>query len=76
MLLHGRRREGGVVDGDRAIPRQMQLLARLMSSDELSQWRFHGVPLFLTSAARVTEVLSEAALRGETIYEEMPIKGR
>jgi hypothetical protein len=44
-----------------------------MSAEELVRWRFHGVPLFVTSAARVTEVLVAAAERGETIYAPMPI---
>ena len=48
-------------------------LKRLLGPDELIRWRFHGVPLFVTSAARVTEVLIDAALRGETIYDAMPI---
>lgn len=49
-------------------------LEKLLDSDELVQWRFHGAPLFVTSAARVTEVLIDAALRGETIYDAMPIR--
>jgi aminoglycoside 3-N-acetyltransferase len=54
--------------------RRAELLERLLSPDELIRWRFHGVPLFVTSAARVTEVLVDAALRGETIYDAMPIR--
>jgi aminoglycoside 3-N-acetyltransferase len=50
------------------ISRRLEFLEELMSPQELVQWRFHGVPLFVTDAGRVTEVLSEAALRGETIY--------
>jgi aminoglycoside 3-N-acetyltransferase len=46
----------------------------LLGPDELVHWRFHGVPLFVTSAARVTDVLMDAALRGETIYDAMPIR--
>lgn len=53
--------------------RRLELVERLLGSDELIRWRFHGVPLFTTPAARVTDVLISAALRGETIYEEMPI---
>lgn len=56
------------------IGRRLQLLERLMDSDELVQWRFHGVALFATSAARVTDVLVDAALRGETLYQPMPIR--
>jgi hypothetical protein len=54
--------------------RRAERLDRLLSSDELLRWRFHGVPLYVTSAARVTEVLIDAALRGETIYDAMPIR--
>jgi len=56
--------------------RRLELLERLMSAQELLRWRFHGVPLFVTSAGRVTEVLVAAAQRGETIYEEAPIRAR
>ncbi len=55
--------------------RRMELLERLLGPDELVRWRFHGVPLFVTSAARVTEALLDAALHGETIYEALPIGG-
>lgn len=54
--------------------RRLEYLGRLLGPDELTRWRFHGVPLFVTSASRVTEALSDAALRGETIYESMPIR--
>jgi len=53
--------------------RRIERLEQLLGPDELVQWRFHGAPLFVTSAARVTEVLMDAALRGETIYDAMPI---
>jgi aminoglycoside 3-N-acetyltransferase len=49
-------------------------LEQLLDRDELVKWRFHGVPLFVTSAARVTQVLMDAAGRGETIYDAMPIR--
>lgn len=54
--------------------RRLERLELLLGPDELIRWRFHGVPLFVTSAARVTEALMEAALRGETIYDAMPIR--
>jgi aminoglycoside 3-N-acetyltransferase len=54
--------------------RRIERLERLLGPDELFQWRFHGVPLFVTSAERVTDVLVDAALRGETIYDAMPIR--
>ena len=56
--------------------RRLERLERLLAPGELVQWRFHGVPLYVTSAARVTEALTEAALRGETIYDAMPIGAR
>ena len=56
------------------VPRRLDRLERLLGSEELVQWRFHGVPLFVTSAARVTDVLAAAAARGETIYDEKPIR--
>jgi aminoglycoside 3-N-acetyltransferase len=60
--------------GDGPIERQTSLLGQLLDREELSQWTFHGVPLFATTAGRVTEVLTAAALRGETIYQPMPIR--
>jgi aminoglycoside 3-N-acetyltransferase len=56
--------------------RRLERLERLLGPDELIRWRFRGVPLFVTSASRVTEVLTQAALRGETIYDAMPIGGK
>ena len=53
--------------------RRLERLERLLTDDELVQWRFHGVALFVTDARRVTEALVEAALRGETIYDRQPI---
>ena len=53
---------------------RLEPLKRLLGRDDLIRWRFHGVPLYVTSAARVTEVLTDAALRGETVYEVMPIR--
>jgi len=54
--------------------RRIERLEHLLDPEELVEWRFHGVPLFVTSAERVTDVLIEAALRGETIYDAMPIR--
>jgi aminoglycoside 3-N-acetyltransferase len=59
---------------EQVMGRRLDRLERVLGPDELVQWRFHGVPLFITSASRVTEVLTEAALRGETIYDAMPIR--
>jgi aminoglycoside N3'-acetyltransferase len=55
-------------------PRRLERLEQLLDSEELVRKRFHGVPLFVTTAARVTDALIEAALRGETIYDAMPIR--
>ena len=54
--------------------RRIERLEQLLGRGELVQWRFRGVPLFVTSAARVTEALIDAALRGETIYDALPIR--
>lgn len=62
--------------GEAGLARRVELLERLLGADELVCWRFHGAPLFVASAARVTEVLVDAALRGETIYEAMPIAAK
>ena len=59
---------------DRALRRQPIRLGHLLGPDELAQWTFHGVPLFATTAAGVTEALIAAALRGETIYDALPIR--
>jgi aminoglycoside 3-N-acetyltransferase len=54
--------------------RRLEYLERILGPAELTRWRFHGVPLFVTSASAVTDALRDAALRGETIYESMPIR--
>ena len=47
----------------------LRLLWSLLSKDELREWRFHGVPMFVIPQARVvTERLMEAARKGITIY--------
>lgn len=56
--------------------RRLERLEQLLGPDELIRWRFHGVRMFLTTAARVTEALTMAALRGETIYDALPIRRR
>jgi hypothetical protein len=40
-----------------------------MSPSSLREWRFHNVPLFAARAREVTETLTSAALRGETLYD-------
>jgi aminoglycoside 3-N-acetyltransferase len=56
--------------------RRLERLEYLLTPEELVRWRFHGVPLFVTAASRVTEALVAAAQRGETIYDAKPIRPR
>jgi|GEM_PF-656064 len=47
---------------------QGSILRTLLSSEELMERKFHGVPLWRTSAGRVTTCLLEAASQGITFY--------
>jgi aminoglycoside 3-N-acetyltransferase len=49
-------------------PRKMQRLRKLMAPDHLREWTFHGVPMFYTRAAWVTEDLLAAARQGRTLH--------
>jgi hypothetical protein len=69
---HLHRYDLALTNGD--LTRRMERLEYLLTPNELVRWRFHGVPLFITSAARVTEALIEAALKGQTIYDATPIQ--
>jgi aminoglycoside 3-N-acetyltransferase len=51
------------------------LLEQWLAPGELTRWRFHGVRLFTTTAARVTQALVEAARAGRTLYEEPAATG-
>ena len=51
-------------------PRDMWKLRQIMSPTDLQEWSFHGVPMFATRAARVTECIIDAAKKGLTIYNE------
>jgi len=51
-----------------AQPTQGSILRTLLSPEELMERKFHGVPLWKTSANRVTECLLEAAPKGITFY--------
>ena len=52
----------------------LRILWSVLSKDELVEWRFHGVPMFLVPQAGVlTERLIEAARRGVTIYGTVPV---
>jgi hypothetical protein len=52
------------------------ILRSLMSPSELMERRFHGVPLWKTSAPRVMECLSEAMSRGITLFGRVPMPAR
>ena len=66
--------EGGRHDytlglADRTKKLDLRVLWSVLSKDELVEWRFHGVPMFVVPQAGVlTERLIEAARRGVTIY--------
>jgi aminoglycoside 3-N-acetyltransferase len=52
----------------------LRVLWSLLSKEELVEWRFHGVPMFMISRASVvTERLIAAARRGVTIFGNVPV---
>jgi aminoglycoside 3-N-acetyltransferase len=54
---------------DRTKKLDLRILWSLLSKDELVEWQFHGVPMFvIPSAGILTERLIDAAHRGITIY--------
>ena len=54
---------------DRTKKLDLTILWSVLAKDELVEWRFHGVPMFLVPQAGVlTKRLVEAAGRGITIY--------
>jgi len=68
-----------LVDGIEEIPftlrsrslqwqRDMWRLREIMEPSSLREWKFHGVPLFATRAAKVTESIMECAKLGRTLY--------
>jgi aminoglycoside N3'-acetyltransferase len=58
---------------DRTKTLDLTILWSVLSKDELVEWRFHGVPMFLVPQAGVlTERLVEAARRGITVYGKVP----
>ena len=62
----------GLADPARKL--DLRVLWSVLSKDELVEWRFHGVPMFLVPQAGVlTERLIEAARRGITIYGTVPV---
>ena len=59
---------------DRAHKLDLTVLWSVLSKDELVEWRFHGVPMFVIPQAGVlTERLVEAAHRGITIYGKVHV---
>jgi aminoglycoside 3-N-acetyltransferase len=62
---------------DRTRKLDLRILWSILSRDELMEWRFHGVPVFLVPNAGVlTERLMQAARRGITIYGTVPVSNR
>lgn len=60
---------------DRTKKLDLTVLWSVLSKDELKEWRFHGVPMFIVPRAGiVTERLIEAARNGITIFGAVPIK--
>ena len=59
---------------DRSRKLDLRVLWSVLSKDELMEWRFHGVGMFVIPLARiVTERLVEAAGRGITVYGRVPV---
>jgi aminoglycoside 3-N-acetyltransferase len=59
---------------DRTKKLDLRVLWSVLSKDELVEWRFHGVSMFVVPQAGVlTERLIEAARRGITIYGKAPV---
>jgi aminoglycoside N3'-acetyltransferase len=48
--------------------RKIERLERFLSRRDMAVWRFHGVPMFAVTAAKVTSALREQANKGVTIY--------
>jgi aminoglycoside N3'-acetyltransferase len=58
---------------DRTKKLDLRILWDILSKDELVEWRFHGIPMFMVPRASVlTERLMEAARRGVTVYGSVP----
>jgi aminoglycoside N3'-acetyltransferase len=59
---------------DRTKKLDLRVIWSVLSKDEMVEWRFHGVPMFVVPQAGVlTERLIEAARRGITIYGNAPV---
>ena len=59
---------------DRTAKLDLRVLWSILSKEELVEWRFHGIPMFVVpQAGVVTERLVEAARRGVTIHGKVPV---
>jgi hypothetical protein len=59
---------------DRSRKLDLRILWSLLSKEELVEWRFHGVSMFVVMrAALVTERLIEAARQGITVFGKVPV---
>ncbi len=59
---------------DRTKKLDLRVLWSILSEDELVEWRFHGVPMFVVPQASIlTQRLIDAARRGITIYGTVPL---
>jgi hypothetical protein len=59
---------------DRTKKLDLRVLWSVLSKEELVEWRFHGVSMFVVPQAGVlTQRLIEAARRGVTIYGTVPV---
>jgi aminoglycoside 3-N-acetyltransferase len=59
---------------DRTKKLDLRVLWSVLSQDELVEWRFHGIPMFVIPKAGVlTARLVEAARRGITVYGRVPV---
>jgi aminoglycoside 3-N-acetyltransferase len=69
-----------VIDGKEEVPVKLSgrgpawkfniwKLRKIMSLEQLQEWKFHNVPMFSVRAGDVTSALIDAAKRGITLYE-------
>jgi len=69
----GKRYEYTLELPDRTKKLDLRILWSILSKEELVEWRFHGVPMFVIPRAGVlTQRLIEAARRGITVYGKAP----
>jgi len=59
---------------DRTKKLDLRILWSVLSKEELIEWRYHGVPMFVVPQAGVlTQKLIEAARKGITVYGRAPV---